>query len=70
MSEKRLEKRTIIAKRLALKEAVEFSDAMTAFKDKIHKLAVESGLDEKYLMTWTMEQLEVDLVPGCDEDEE
>lgn len=71
MSEMRIEKRTILAKRLALKEAVEFSDIISDFKDKVHKIASESGLDEKYLMDWAMEQLDVDHIVGrIEEDEE
>ena len=70
MSEMRLEKRTIMAKRLAIKEAVEFSDTVNVFKDKIHKVAKDSGIDEDFLMDWTLDQLEISHVAGRIDDNE
>jgi len=57
----RFEKTVLMAKRLVLKELVEFSDQYFTFIDKIKQVATESGLDMEPLVNWAKGELDSQL---------
>lgn len=65
----RFEKTVLIAKRLVVKELVEFSDQYFTFIDKINQIAQESGLEPEALINWAKSELDSQLGFETTEDE-
>jgi hypothetical protein len=65
----RFEKTVLMAKRLVLKELVEFADQYFTFIDKVNQVATESGLDPEPLVNWAKSELDSQLGFEQTEDE-
>lgn len=65
----RYEKTVLMAKRLVLKELVEFSDQYYNFIDKVSKIADESGLESLAVIEWAKSELDSQLGFEITEDE-
>jgi len=65
----RFEKTVLIAKRLIIKELVEFSDQYFTFIDKVNQIAVESGIDSESIIQWAKGELDSQMGFEIKEDE-
>jgi len=65
----RFEKTVLIAKRLIIKELVEFSDQYFTFIDKVNQIAVESGIDSESIIQWAKGELDSQMGFETKEDE-